>query len=81
MESVFVVLFVVSVGVLSAVWHRKQYWKEEYYACLRDALREEDEMPIETDQQYLERVVKTAEEIKRLKAKYEWSYLAHKEEN
>ena len=41
MESVFVVLFLLSVGVLSAVWHRKQFWKEEYYACLRDALREE----------------------------------------
>ena len=25
-------------------------------------------------------VVRTAEEIKRLKAKYDWSYLAHKEE-
>ena len=43
MESIFVVLFLLSVGVLSAVWHRKQFWKEEYYACLRDALREEVE--------------------------------------
>ena len=43
--------------------------------------RKEGLMPIETDQQYLERVVKEqAEEIERLKAKYEWSYLAHKEE-
>ena len=48
MANIFVVSFLISSGVLIAVWHRKQYWKEEYYACenrvtaiLCDALREE----------------------------------------
>jgi hypothetical protein len=43
MESIFVVLFLLSVGVSVGLWQRKQFWKEEYYACLRDALREEVE--------------------------------------
>ena len=49
MTNIFVVLFLISSGVLIAVWHRKQYWKEEYHACenrvtaiLCDALREEN---------------------------------------
>ncbi len=43
MESIFVVLFLLSVGVSVGLWQRKQFWREEYLNCLRDELEDREE--------------------------------------
>jgi len=40
MEGIFVVLFLLSVGVNVGLWQRKQFWKEEYLNCLREELED-----------------------------------------
>ena len=40
MEGIFVVLFLLSVGVNVGLWQRKQFWKEENLNCLREELED-----------------------------------------
>ena len=42
MESIFVVLFLLSVGVSVGLWQRKQFWREEYLNCLREELEDRE---------------------------------------